>query len=488
MATISSPGVGSNLDVKSIVSQLVAIEKQPLTKLKVEAASVQARISTYGEIKSLVSALGSAAGTLNSLTTWNAVTATSSRPESVTATATGGTAANSFSVEVEQLARAQSYASASITGGGVLGAGTLVIQPGSFGSPPGSFTPTPQAGAVPPANVPPITVTVSASDTLADVASKINDLKGPIQATILNDGTGERLLLRSRDTGMAAGFQVSVIDNDSNLADQTGLSRLVDNGATNQGAVSQFAQDARIKVNNSISVTSSSNTFQNVVSGVTLTIPPSSPTGAASVAEVRIAPNQENIRTAINQFVEAYNKLNGFLAEATKFDAGTREAGLLQGDSFAIGIQRSLRGILQSSTVGSAFERLSEVGISAQLGGNLEVNSTKLNAALAQPDELRNLFRIDNKNDQTNGVGLKIKKFADGLLNADGLFRVREDSLKRSLEVNSREQTRVNEKASRVEAALNRRYSALDAQIAGLTALNNYVAQQVTMWNNQKQG
>lgn len=479
MATISSPGIGSGLDVKSIVSQLVELERQPLTRLQVEAASVQARISTYGEIKSLVSALGTAAGNLNSLTTWNSVKATSSRPESVTATATGGTAANSFSVRVDNIAKQQSFASASISGGGVLGAGTLTIQPGSFDTAVASPFPFTGAGA-------PITITVSATDTLADVASKINDLKGAVQATILNDGTGERLLLRSRDTGVAAGFEVSVADSDANLADTSGLSRLLSNGLGNSSLVTQYAEDARITVNNSISVTSASNTFTNVIAGVTLNIPSSATTGPTSVAEVRVEPNQESIRTAINGFVDAFNKLNSFIAEATKFDSGTRTAGLLQADSFAIGIQRSIRGIVQSSTAGSTFARLSEVGVSIQLDGSLSVDSSKLNAAIAQPDELRNLFRADNQNDLTNGVGLKIKKFADGLLNADGLLRVREDSLKRSLERNSEEQLRVNEKAARAEAALNRRYSALDAQLASLTALNNYVAQQVTMWNNQK--
>lgn len=481
MATISSPGIGSGLDVKSIVSQLVEIERQPLTKLKVEAASVQARVSTYGEIKSLVSALGNAAGTLTSLTTWNAVSATSSRPESVTASATGGTAANSFSVRVDNTAKAQSYSSASIAGGGALGAGTLTIQTGSFDT---SVTaPFPFSGSGTP-----IEITVSATDTLADVASRINDLKGPIQATILNDGTGERLLLRSRDTGVASGFQVSASDTDGDNADNSGLSRLISNGVSNTAVVTQYAEDAQITVNNSITVTSSSNTFANVVSGVTLTIPDTATTGAGSVSEIRIASNQEAITNALNQFVSAFNTLNTYLSDATKFDPSTRQAGLLQGDSFAIGIQRSLRGILQSTTEGSVFSRLSEVGVSAQLGGNLEIDSAKLTAALAQPDELRNLFRIDNQNERSNGVGLKIKTFTDGLLNADGLFRVREDSLKRSLELNSQEQTRVSEKAARVEAALNRRYSALDAQLAGLTALNNYVAQQVTLWNNQKQG
>ena len=66
MATISSPGIGSGLDIKSIVSQLVALEKQPLTQLQVKAATVQTKISAYGELKSAVSALSDAASKLRS--------------------------------------------------------------------------------------------------------------------------------------------------------------------------------------------------------------------------------------------------------------------------------------------------------------------------------------------------------------------------------------------------------------------------------------
>ena len=77
MASIASQGIGSGLDVKSIVSQLVALEKQPLNALKTNAAVINTRISAFGQIKSLVSAMSSAAGTLNSLTTWNSVSATS---------------------------------------------------------------------------------------------------------------------------------------------------------------------------------------------------------------------------------------------------------------------------------------------------------------------------------------------------------------------------------------------------------------------------
>lgn len=472
MATISSPGIGSGLDVKSIVSQLVAIEKQPLNQLQVRAASVQAKISIFGEMKSLLSTLSSAAGTLNSLTTWTSVSASSSKPESVVASASGGTAAANLTVTVDMLAQAQSFASASVAGGGALGAGTLTLQPGSYGSGPTySFL----------AEGDPIEITVGPTDTLANVASKINDLKGNIQATILNDGTGERLLLRSKNTGETAGFQVSVTDTDGDLGDFSGLSRLMSAGTGNDAMVTQYGANAQITVNNSIAVTSSSNVFENVISGLKLTLPDGATVG--TTAEVRVSQNQDTIRTALESFVNAYNKLNTYLQEATKYDASTQSAGALQGDSFTIGIQSSLRGILQSATTGGTFARLADIGISQQLGGTLAIDSTKLNAALSNTDELNKFFRQDNGNANTNGLGLKIKSFADGLLNATGLFKTKEDSLQRALSQNSKEQTRVNEKVARIEAQLNRRYSALDAQLAGLTALNNYVAQQVTQWN-----
>ncbi len=478
MATISSPGIGSGLDIKSIVSQLVAIEKQPLTQLQVKAATVQTKISAYGELKSAVSSLSDAASKLRSLTTYNGVAAASSKATSVSATAVGGTGANNFSVTVSALAKAQTYTSASLDkvngASQAIGAGTLSIQLGTYGAAPGYV--------FAPGTADPLEITVDADDTLADIASKINGASSDLTATVLNNGSGEQLLLRSKTTGQAAGYQIAVTDSDSNLGDSLGLSRLLTNG-TSTGSVTQYAADAKVLVNGSIEVTSSTNTFKDIISGVSITLQD----GAAinDVSEISIKPDDAPIRSAVEGFVNAYNALNSLLAEATKYDAATKQGGLLQGDSFAIGIQNAMRGILQSTTSGSAFARLSDIGISQQLGGNLSVDSTKFNAALAQPEEFKNLFRIDNTGTTTDGVAVKFKTFADGLLAAGtGLFKTKEDSLKRALDQNAKETERLNAKISRIEAQLNRRYSALDAQVAGLTALNNYVAQQVTTWNN----
>ncbi|MBP6483169.1 MAG: flagellar filament capping protein FliD [Rhodoferax sp.] len=455
MATISSQGIGSGLDVKSIVSQLVALEKQPLTKLQTTAAIINTKISAFGQVKSLVSTLSSAASTLNSLTTWNAVSASSSNTTGVTASAVGGTSSNVFTFQVTALAKAQSYASQALPlpVGTPLGAGTLSIT---------------MTGATTPVNI-----AVLATDSVSEIASKINGSEAGVTAAVLNDASGERLLLRSKTTGLANGFTVAVTDSDTTNADNAGLSKLV------FGASTVAAVDAAGTINGSINVTSSTNTFSNVVSGVTLT----AKEVMTSAADITVGQDRGAITGAVDAFVKGYNDLNAMLQELTKYDAGTKTAGLLQGDTTAIGLQNAIRGVLQSNTSGSAYARLADVGITAALGGNLSVDSTKLNTALDNGDEVKNLFTIDNNNPLTNGFARKFKTFADGLLATDGFFSTKDSSLKRSLEANSKDQTRLNEKVARVEAALNRRYSALDTQMASLTALNAYVAQQVTLWN-----
>ncbi len=464
--TISSPGIGSGLDVKSIVSQLVALEKRPLDSLKLQAATVQTKISAFGQVKSLVSALADASSTLSSLTTFNAVTTTSSNTAAVTASAIGGTAANSFSVKVDSLAKAQSTASAALLPvGGALGAGTLRLQLGKWTVVPVSFLP--QAG------VAAVDIVVTAADTVTTVASKINGANAGVSATVLNDASGQRLLLRSKVTGEQAGFRLTVpVDADADTGDAAGLSRLV------VGSAIQYGADARIQIND-IPVSSATNTFTDVVSGVTV----NAVTQTTSAVDIVVVPNQGAVKSAVDAFVSAFNAVNQSLNELTKYDAATKTAGLLQGDATAIGLQTALRGMLQSTTAGSAYRRLADIGVTQQLGGDLAVDSTKLGVALANGDEVKKLFRTDNGNTLTNGVALKFKDFSKGLLATDGFFSTKDASLKRSLDLNTKDQNRVNIKVSRVEADLNRRYNALDVQLNSLSSLNAYVTQQITLWN-----
>ena len=130
--TISSAGIGSGLDVKSIVSQLVAIEKAPLTQLQNKATTFQTQLSTYGTIKSQVSTFYDAAALLSGPGGWNVQSASSSNAAAVGVTASTSASANSLSVEVSQLARAQTSASVAVLASSKVGAvGGLNIFPGS---------------------------------------------------------------------------------------------------------------------------------------------------------------------------------------------------------------------------------------------------------------------------------------------------------------------------------------------------------------------
>jgi flagellar hook-associated protein 2 len=453
MATISSLGIGTNgLDVRSIVEQLVALEKKPLDKLKLDAATTQTKITTFGQIKSLVSSLQDAVGRLTSVTGWNAVSATSSAKDYVSASAIGGTQATSFSVEVQSLARARATASQSLPAGAALGEGTL------------SFT----------VNGTAVDIEVGAADTLAGIAGKINGSAAGVTATILNDGSGERLLLTSKATGLDGAFALTISDVDGNDADDLGLSRLLFNTTETKAAA-----NAAATINN-IPVTSSTNTFTNVVSGVTLTV--AKETEVGKPVTITVAPDSSAVRANIEAFVKAYNDINGVLNEATKFDQATGVGGLLQGDSTTLALQNALRAAVQSVTSGGAFSRLSDVGISAQRGGNLEVDATKLSKALEQPDALKTLFSSTGTG-SAEGIAVRLKSVTTALLATDGFFKRKDDSLNRMLDENTKDQERVNNKVSRIETQLNRKYSALDTQLSSLNALNNYLTQQINQWN-----
>ena len=132
MATISSPGIGSGIDVQTIVQQLVTLEKAPLTQLESKANAIKTKISTYGTISNQASALGDAASKLASASGWNAVTARSSNASAISVSASAGAPITSLTMTVSQLAKAQSTASAAVATGSAVGTGTLTIELGRW--------------------------------------------------------------------------------------------------------------------------------------------------------------------------------------------------------------------------------------------------------------------------------------------------------------------------------------------------------------------
>lgn len=470
---LSSAGIGSGLDVETIVSKLVALEKQPLNKLQTVASSIQSKISIFSQVKSLMSTLSDAASKLSQNSSWSAMVATSSNVGAVQVSVSGAASATSFSVGVAQLARAQSVASAALGATNApVGGGSLSIQLGTWSGAGSAFN----AGAA--AAVP---VQIDAADSLATVASKINDAKTGVTATVLRDVNGERLLVRSDSTGEASGFRIQVAEDSG----APGLSRLSfdPEGAAGLGMAAttpQYGQNAKASING-IAVESATNTFTDTIPGLSFT---ASQVTTAPV-DVTLSPDTAAMKKSIQDFVTAYNAVNDLLSASTKYDDASKKAGALQGDSTTVGLQNALRTVMSATAAGAgAFQRLADIGIDMKRGGKLEVSESKLDAALKNPQALKAMFATSSgAGADSNGLAVKVKAFATQMLSFEGLLENKATALSASVKRNTSDQDKVNDRAALVEKRLRAQYTALDAKMGSLTALNSYIAQQVTQWN-----
>ena len=131
MATISSPGIGSGMDIAGIVSKLSDLERQPLVQLKKQAGSLQSRLSLYGQVKSQMASLQDAAAKLSSNDAWSQFKVKSSNTAAVTATAGSSAMPVKLDLEVLKLAKGQVSSFATVSVDQSLSDGTLEIQQGS---------------------------------------------------------------------------------------------------------------------------------------------------------------------------------------------------------------------------------------------------------------------------------------------------------------------------------------------------------------------
>ncbi len=399
------------------------------------------------------------------------MSASSSNDKLITATAIGGTVETTFSVAVSQLAKAQVSTSDALLTTAAVGAGSLKIETGKWSG--GSFA----AGTSPS-----IDVAVTATDTLADIAGKINGANAGVTATILTDTGGQRLMLRSKATGEDAGFRIAVTDADGDLGDSAGLSRLSNGLNTDPGA--NAAANAKAKINGTYDVTSATNTFENAVAGVTF----KAVDVTTAPVDITVVKDNAAVKKNIEDFVVAYNAANQALNDLTKYDSKTKQGGLLQGDSSVVALQNQLRNAVQSmSNSTGPYQTLSSIGIGVIEGGDLTIDSTKLGDALKNPDAVKALFIGADGNATTqDGVAEKIKATTGRLLDSAGFFASKDAQLKKALDRNTKEIARVNERADSAEELLKARYTALDLQMSRLNALNAYIGQQVTTWNKSR--
>lgn len=386
---LSSPGIGSSLDVNSIISQLMALESKPLAALAQKEASYLAKLTAYGSLKGSLSAFQNAVASLATPAKFAANKASVADSAVISASADNSAVAANYSITVNTLAQAQklkstTFASTATT----VGSGKITIDFGTYSG--DSFTLNPDKASKE------ITI-ASGQDSLAGIRDAINAENVGVTASIINDGTGYRLVLASSDSGVANALRITVDDDDLNDTDASGLSQLVFDGRTSGTknlTETVSARNADLTIDG-IAISKASNTITDAIDGVTLTL-----LKEGSSTSLSVARDSAGVKSAVEGFVKAFNDVNKMLKDLSSYNPETKQAAVLNGDATVRAIQAQLRSVLNSalSHAGGGLTSLSEIGVSFQKDGTLALDSAKLQKVIDDPKkDISTLFAAVGK-------------------------------------------------------------------------------------------
>lgn len=490
--TLSSLGVGSGLDAESIVKQLVALERQPISRLQDQATKIQTKISAYSQVKSLVSGFQDAVRKMLDPGFWSSMKATSSDTTALTVSTSTGAASGNYSVSVSRLAASQSV----VTNAAVPSATEALGGTGRLSIQLGSWSNTAEGGTTfNPGSADAVSIDVAAGDSLEKIRDKINQAKAGVTATIVKDANGARLVTSSTQTGEANGFRITASATpaapaeaeDGTPIEPTPASGIVQAlaydpaQATSGTRLTQAAANAQATING-VDVSSASNTFSDVLTGLSLTV---SKVTTAPVT-LNVAQDNDAITQGFNDFATAYNSLASYLKNNTKYDETSKTGGTLQGDSMALSVLNQLRARLGSSnTASGAFGTLSSVGLQMSTSGTITVNTAKLNSALGNLEELKKFFTNTGTEGGTDiGLGNSLTSITRAMLDTEGPISTRTEGLRTTIKNNEKQQARLDDRAALYEKRLRAQYTALDKAMASITQQSGYVSQAIKALSN----
>ncbi len=437
---ISSAGIGSGLDVNSIVSQLMAVERRPLTLLQSKESKYNAQVSSYGTLSSALSSFQSAMDGLGDLEKFKVYSATSSDTAILTATASSTAAAGSHTVQVVRAAEQHKLSS-----------GTSYLETDTIAA---STTATISVGGTS------FDVDISGM-TLSEVAAAINDASdnAGVTATVSNVDSGYKLLLTAKDTGSSNALSVSY-----NTADPFAFTTLNQDRNGVDGFTSADL-DAVMILDGSASLTAtrSSNTVTDLIGGVTLNL--------KSAGTVTLATEKDNagVTKSVQAFVDAFNALRSTISTLRK--------GSLASDSTLLSIESQVMGVINNPPTGltGSFSYLSQIGVSIQKDGTMALDSSALNTALGSDfSGVANLFA---HNDQ--GYAYRLESVVKDMLATDGLVKSRTDGLNDSITSIKNDEDRVSRRLTLVEARYRAQFTALDSLLGQMQTTSSYLTQQL---------
>jgi flagellar hook-associated protein 2 len=453
MAGLSSPGLGSGLDINSLVSQLVAAEKAPRqTQITRAQTATVTSLTALAQFKGALSSFNSALSPLKTVESFAARGATSGDPEVFTASAASTAMPGSYEIEVEALASAHQLSSDAFADGAshVVGTGTLTISLGEE-----SFA---------------ITVDED-QNTLAAIRDAINSATGNdhlVTATIINAADGAHLVLSSRKTGADNAITVSQEGGDGGLASLAYSDSNQDNYLE-----ARPAADAVVYISG-FAHRSATNAVTGAIDGVTLNLKKADDN---EVHSLTIANDLVAVQARAKKFVDEFNALARKMAELRSYEPATKKAGPLLGDALLRAVEGELRANVTNPVAGQqgVYQTLASVGITTQRDGTLALDSEKFTAALeADFDGIANLFGGEN------GVAARLSTALDARLQADSEINARTKRLNEKSVSLQKEQQTLETRMLKIEQRYRAQFTALDTMLANMTSTSNYLSQQLS--------
>lgn len=445
MATLSTGGLGSGLDINTMVSQLVAAERGPTdTRLANMEAQLQAKISAVGTVKSAFSDFRTSLAALRTPSSLDKVSASSSDTSILTASADSTAKIGSYALTVKALAQADIQGSQGFSGtGAVVMAAvpqTLTIQVGTASKD--------------------ITID-SSNNTLAGIRDAINAAGTGATASIVNDGgaNGYHLLLKSNSTGVSNAITVT------------------DPSASLTFTSKQAAQDALVNING-MDISSASNTLSTAVDGVTFNLAQAQPSKTVNVS---VAADSSNFSSSVKALVDKYNAVVDAVKQVSSYDPASKQAGPLLSDSgvrTAFGQIRSIMGQAVSGLSGSVTSAR-DVGITTQQDGKLAFDTAKFNSAFsANKDNVIALFTSDN------GLSNRLDTALGGIVGTGGLLDARSSGLQKSVDQIGKDKDALNTRMTTYQARLLKQFNAMDQLVGQLNSTGSAFSQQMTALTN----
>jgi len=445
---LTSSGIGSGLDIDSLVTQLVQAEgSAPSFRLNKREASYQSDLSAVGRLKSVLSEFKTSLASLSYMESLQPRSARSSDTSLFTAVADQTASAGSYEIEVLTLAQPAKVRSNSFTDADteVIGTGALDISLGAD-----TFQIT-------------VDGTNNTLEGIRDAINAASDNPG-IAASIINVDGGPQLVLDSNTNGSANSITVAAADD--NAGDGFDLARLDSLNLI----VSQPAQDATFNLDGQL-VTKDSNSFSDVITGVTINLKKEE---LATIETLNVELDSGTINVKVKSFVSAYNALTDALKGLSGYDAETKVAGALQGDSMLRGVQSSIRNILGDSIGGLKYGGIVDIGITTDEDGHFQLDSARLAEVMADDfTAVSELFAGEN------GVASKLDKTLGAYLASEGSIDSRESSLKDRIQSVADDRAALGERLVSIESRYRARFSAMDVLVGQLQSLSTYLGQQL---------